>query len=138
MGDFDLALYELGRDMSDELCSEFKRRIEKRPDDHSIDLISKPPSRPPLENILSENISTRQALSPLETQLLRLIPGIDGRSRPQNPSSWPYTAHGRVLATLEGQTYVGSGTLIWSSYVLTAAHNVYMRAKQMRLDSFQA
>lgn len=45
-----------------------------------------------------------------------------------------YSVHGRVTGKLTSARFLGSGTIIGTRYVLTAAHNVYDRKSNQEVD----
>lgn len=61
----------------------------------------------------------------LQGQHEKIVNSQDGRKRVANSEVWPYTIHGFLAIRMDGQNYVGSGTLFAPGFVLTAAHNVY-------------
>ncbi len=54
--------------------------------------------------------------------------------RVENPQDWPFSVHGRVVGHLHDKTFVGSGTIIGTRYVLTAAHMVYYESYNQEID----
>lgn len=62
-----------------------------------------------------------------ESVLMSINPDLDGREKVQNSEKWPYSVHGRLYFEHNGKEFLGSGTVIGSRFVLTAAHNVYRR-----------
>lgn len=65
---------------------------------------------------------------------MKTIPEKDGRDLVKETDTWPYSVHGTVFMTFpstKSDTYQwGSGTLIASNLVLTAAHNLYNHEKR--------
>lgn len=61
-------------------------------------------------------------------------PTKDRRIKVENTQYWPFSVHGRLISTCEGDSYLGSGTIIGSQLVLTAAHNVYIRKHAQAID----
>lgn len=59
---------------------------------------------------------------------LEVVIGPDDRSRVSNPSAWPWRVHGHMRMRFpNGQTYIGSGTMVNRHHVLTAGHCVFSR-----------
>jgi V8-like Glu-specific endopeptidase len=65
---------------------------------------------------------------------MKLYPGRDGRQRVSSPLEWPYSVHGRFVATCDDGLFLASGSLIGPRFVLTAAHNVYHRRRMEEVD----
>jgi glutamyl endopeptidase len=59
---------------------------------------------------------------------------LDRRVKIDNPDTWPYSVHGRLYGSSGGRIYLGSGTIIGTRYVLTAAHCVYSHAENQEFD----
>jgi V8-like Glu-specific endopeptidase len=54
----------------------------------------------------------------------------DGRVRVFQTGEWPYRVHGHLIMTFaSGNQYVGSGTMVGPSHVLTAGHNLYSHSR---------
>ena len=70
-------------------------------------------------------------------QLELVINGQDGRTQVLNTDDWPSSAHGLVVTKYEGSSFWGSGTLIASNVVLTAAQNLYCRKSKAFTDSVE-
>lgn len=66
-----------------------------------------------------------------EIVIKRIVPGQDGRKRINQTDVWPHSVHGIVAIRFRNMSLdsygFGSGTLIASNLVLTAAHNLYER-----------
>jgi V8-like Glu-specific endopeptidase len=54
-----------------------------------------------------------------------VVPGEDGRKSVSRTDEWPFSAFGVVTMEFDGRECSGTGTLIGSNIVLTAAHNLY-------------
>lgn len=51
----------------------------------------------------------------------------DLRYKVQNAVNWPFSVHGRVVSYCDNHRMLGSGTIIGTRFVITAAHNIYSR-----------
>jgi V8-like Glu-specific endopeptidase len=51
----------------------------------------------------------------------------DLRYEIKNPANWPFSVHGRVISYCQNNCMLGSGTIIGTRFVITAAHNIYSR-----------
>jgi V8-like Glu-specific endopeptidase len=60
-----------------------------------------------------------------EVRFIKIRPGEDRREVVLDTTNYPFSAHGRLLMIFDGKAVYGSGTLINSRFVLTAAHNLY-------------
>jgi len=60
-----------------------------------------------------------------EAPQIKIHPELDGRCKVDDTTIYPFSAHGRLIMFFNGYVLYGSGTLINSRYVLTAAHNLY-------------
>ena len=62
----------------------------------------------------------------IDEKILARILSQDGRTRIIKTGDWPYRVHGHLIMTFSnGNQYVGSGTMVGPSHVLTAGHNLY-------------
>ena len=65
-----------------------------------------------------------------ELNQLEYVIGQEDRIQVDAPGQWPYSAHGLIITTFPNRrSYIGSGTVIHSRHVLTAAHNLYSAAR---------
>lgn len=65
--------------------------------------------------------------SSVETVLMKVIAGKDGRIPIDKPYSSLYRVHAQLNMTFGDSKYGGSGTLVGPRHILTAAHNVFSR-----------
>lgn len=72
-----------------------------------------------------------------EAVLMKIIPERDGREKVRDTTIYPFSAHGRLVMMFNGFILYGSGTLISSRYVLTAAHNLYSHRFGREPDSIE-
>lgn len=71
----------------------------------------------------------------LEAALMEIIRVRDIREVVRDTTVYPFSAHGRLVMMYNGKTVYGSGTLISSRFMLTAAHNIYSRYYEREPDS---
>ncbi len=61
-----------------------------------------------------------------ELTQLEYVIGSEDRIQIASAREWPYSAHGLIITTFPNhRSFIGSGTVINSRHVLTAAHNLY-------------
>lgn len=131
MVDSEIPNRELSSAVPSRAFQEFDRRLKES---FHEDLISRPPVRAMNEAIQINQTSDLDNLILKESVLKQLIPALDARRRIDRPHLWPFSVHGRVYGTIDGVPHLGSGTLIGSHYVLTAANNIYDRRRGKEVD----
>ncbi len=57
----------------------------------------------------------------------KVLGATDGRKQIKTPWQFPHSIHGHMRIKISSRTYMGSGTMIDETHVLTAGHNLFFR-----------